>query len=179
MAPAVPYVVWSARPNAARPAPRAVTSVPSTSNRKSRTSGGEAAQALDHAGQRLEDRVDLGGRRPTTEREAERALELVARAPDGAQHVRGLAARHVARGAGRRSHPPQVELEQHTVGLHAADDDARVMRQARPTAGTCDARPRYALEHAFEQAITHAGQPCHLGGTLSAREIGRHPHADD
>src|SRR5215468_9594443 len=113
MAPAVPYVAFRARPNAARPAPRAVTSVPSTSKRKSRTSGGEAAQALDHARQSLEDRVHLRRRRPATECEAERALELVARASDGAQHVRGLPARHVARRAGRGGDSAQIELEQH------------------------------------------------------------------
>src|SRR5262249_20717228 len=118
MAPAVPYVVVSARPNAARPAPRAETSVPSTSNRKSRPSGGETAQALDHAGKRFDDGVDLRRRRPAAEREAERALELVTRAADGAQHVRGLAARHIARRARRGGDAAQIQLEQHTVGLH-------------------------------------------------------------
>src|SRR5919204_2356510 len=115
IAPAVPYVAWSARPNAARPAPRAVTSVPSTSNRKSRTSGRETTQALDDGRQGLHDGVDLRGRRPSAEREAERALELVAGAADGAQHVRRLAARHVARRAGRRGDAAQVELEEHGV----------------------------------------------------------------
>src|SRR5204862_5556272 len=100
MAPAVPYVASSARPKAARPAPRAVTSVPSTSNRKSRTSGCETPQALDDLRQRFENRLDLGRRRPSAKGEAERALELLARAADRAQHVRRLTARHVAGGGG-------------------------------------------------------------------------------
>src|SRR5881296_2899078 len=116
MAPAVPYVAVSARPKAARPAPRALTSVPSTSKRKSRTSGRETTQALDHRGQRLDDRVHLRRRRPPAEREAERALQLVARAADGAQHVRGLAARHVARRARRRGDAAPVQLEVHAFG---------------------------------------------------------------
>src|SRR5919201_4800316 len=110
MAPAVPYVASSARPKAARPAPRAVTSVPSTSNRKSRTSGRETAQALDRRGKRVDHRVDLRRGRPSPEGEAQRALELVSRTADGTQDVRRLAAGHVARRAGRGGNATQVEL---------------------------------------------------------------------
>src|SRR5919108_5527221 len=97
MSPAVPYVWISACCRAERPAPRAVMSVPSMSNRNRRTLRREPAQSLDDRRQRVEHDVDLGGGRPATEREAERALGLVARAADRAQHVRGLAACHAAR----------------------------------------------------------------------------------
>src|SRR5213593_2857911 len=98
--PIVPYTSVSACPTAIRPAPRAVTSVPSMSNRKSCTSsaaprraalGGETSQAVDDARHDVDHVVDLGGGRPPSEREAERALGGLTIAADGAQHVRRLA----------------------------------------------------------------------------------------
>src|SRR5882762_2240237 len=99
MGPVVPYTAGSARESATRPAPPAVTSVPSMSKRKRRRAAARspvsAAPAHD-ARQDIEHRVDLGGGGPAAEREAERALRLLARAADGAQHVRGLAGGEVA-----------------------------------------------------------------------------------
>src|SRR5215471_17902230 len=91
MGPVAPKTVCIARLRAWRPAPRALTSVPSTSKRKRRTSGREPAQATDHARQEVEEDVDLGGRGPASEGEAKGAVGLFASAPDGAQHVRRLA----------------------------------------------------------------------------------------
>src|SRR5262250_1969136 len=110
--PVVPYTSLSARPMAMRPAPRAVTSVPSMSNRKSCTRcaaprraalGGETAQAIDDAWHDVDHVVDLGGGRPPTQREAERALGSLTIAADGAQDVRRLAGERGTGRARRRS----------------------------------------------------------------------------
>src|SRR5262245_65365073 len=100
--PSVPYTVRRARPNARRPTPREEMSVPSISNRTRRTSwgtgraratlGGAPPQAIDGGGQDVEHVVDLVGCRPAPEAEAEGAIGGPPVAPDGAPHVRGVAA---------------------------------------------------------------------------------------
>ena len=130
-APAVPKVCSSALVRARRPAPRAVRSVPSMSNRiEARAQGARRRRRLTTPGTRR-GRVDLGRRGPPAQREAERAVGLGARTADGAQHVRGLAGQRVARRARGGGHAAQVELDEHGVGLDAAHDDTRVVGQRR------------------------------------------------
>src|SRR5262249_53917825 len=155
--PVVPYPSVSACPMAIRPAPRAVTSVPSMSKRKSCTTsatpqrrplGGETSQTVDDARHDVDHVVDLGGRRPPTQREAERAFGRVTIAADGAQHVRRLTGQRGTGGARRRSDTAQVELEQNAVGFDAGDDQAHVMRQALWADRARDARSGTALGRA-------------------------------
>src|SRR5213593_3670070 len=83
--PAVPYVSSSARAKAVRPAPRTLTSVPSMSKRKRRTlRRRQPAEAGDHRGDRVDHEIDLAGRGPAAEGEAERALGRVTVAADRA-----------------------------------------------------------------------------------------------
>src|SRR5262249_62227528 len=94
--PVVPYTSLSACPMAIRPVPRAVTSVPSMSNRNSCTRssapqrvalGGETSQAIDDAWYDVDHVVDLGGGRRTAPRDGQRALGAPPLAADGVQHA--------------------------------------------------------------------------------------------
>src|SRR5439155_18288891 len=98
--PVGPEASVRACPTAARPAPAAVTSVPAMSNRKRCTARpaarqpgalrGETSEALDDARHDVDHIIDLGGRRPAAQREAERALGGLTITADGGQHVGGL-----------------------------------------------------------------------------------------
>src|SRR5262244_2195851 len=180
MAPAVPYVTSSARANAARPAPRTDTRVPSMSNRKRRTLlAGQTAEARDHRGNSLEHRVDLAGSRPAAQREAERALGGDAVAADRAQDVRRLTGHHRAGGARRRGDAAEVELHQDTLGLYPRHYDRDVVRQSRRAAGARHSRLRDLLEEPRQQPIAQPAEPRHLARHLDTREIGRDAHAGD
>src|SRR5437870_2066471 len=122
--PAVPYVSSSARANAARPAPRTDTSVPSMSKRKRRTLlGGQAAEPGDHRRNGIEHDVDLARGGPAAQREAERAFGGLAVAADRPQHVRRLAGHRRAGGARRGGDAAQVEFHQDALRLHPRHDD--------------------------------------------------------
>src|SRR5262245_29797364 len=186
--PVVPYTSLSACPMAIRPAPRAVTSVPSMSNRKSCTRAaapqraaleGETSQAIDNARHDVDHVVDLGGGRPPAQREAQRALGGVTIAADGAQDVRRLTRERGTGRARRRSDAAQVELEQDAIGFDAGDDETHVVRQALRADHPRDARPAHALEQLGQEAIAKRGEPRRFRLQLGPRQLRGHAHADD
>src|SRR5215813_6712043 len=186
--PVVPYTSLSACPMAIRPAPRAVTSVPSMSNRNSCTRssapqrvalGGETSQAIDDAWYDVDHVVDLGGDRPPAQREAQRALGSLTITADGAQDLRRLAGeRGTSRARGRRD-AAQVELEEDAIGFDPGDDQTQVMRQALGADRPRDARSAHALEQLGQEPVAKRGEPRRFRLQLGPRQLRGHAHADD
>ena len=140
-----------------------VISVPSMSNRTSFTRGcraltlqrsGERAQARHDRRQRVEHRVHVGRGAPAAEREAERALRLLARAAD--RRAARARARRVSEAQAEPEEaamPAQVEVEQDAVGLHPADRPGSGGAAAARAARAGEPAPGDALEQPFQQPI--------------------------
>src|SRR5262245_12455633 len=114
-------MAWS---RARRPAPLALSKVPSTSNETSFTTVGpppsrgrrRRPKALDDLRKLRQDQIHVVGGRPAPEREGERALRLPLGEAHGAQDVGWLAGRRAAP-ARDRGDPGEIERVDQVLSL--------------------------------------------------------------